>query len=253
MCTLLFAVDAHPRYRLVLAANRDEFYARPTAPAGWWSEAPHVLAGRDLQAGGTWLGVTRAGRWAGLTNVRDPKDVRPGAPSRGALVAEFLRGDAPAAAYLRSIEAARFVGFNLVVGDADGTWYLSQGEGVPRRLAPGVYGVSNARLDTPWPKVERGKAGLRALLARPEVDAGALLDLLADPTRAADEALPDTGVGLELERALSPLFIAMPGYGTRSSTALRIEAGGAAVASLRESTVRPGAPAEVVEFAFAVG
>lgn len=251
MCTLLFAVDAHPRYRLVVAANRDEFYARPTAQAGWWADAPGVLAGRDLQAGGTWLGVTRAGRWAGLTNVRDPSDVRVGAPSRGALVADFLRGDVPPEAYLRSIAHARYAGFNLVVGDLGGAWYMSQKSGVPERLGPGVYGVSNARLDTPWPKVERGKAGLRALLARPEIGADALLDLLADPTRAADDALPDTGVGLELERALSPLFIAMPGYGTRSSTALRVEVGGAA--SLREATVRPGAPPEVVEFAFTAG
>lgn len=248
MCTLLFAVDAHPRYRLVVAANRDEFYGRPTAAAHWWPDAPQVLAGRDLQAGGTWLGVARDGRWAALTNVRDPRDIRPGAPSRGALVAEFLRGDAPADAYLRSIAPGRYQGFNLVAGDPDGVWYLSQKEDAPRRLAPGVYGVSNAQLDTPWPKVERGKAGLRALLGRAEIGADELLALLADRSPAADEALPDTGVGLELERALSPLFIAMPGYGTRSSTALVVEAGGAV--RLRELTVRPGAEPDAVEVGF---
>jgi len=248
MCTLLFAVDAHPRYRLVVAANRDEFYARPTAAAGWWDDAPDVLAGRDLQAGGTWLGVTRGGRWAALTNIRDPKDVRVGAPSRGALVAEFLRGDAPPADYLRAIEAGRYAGFNLVVGDAEATWYLSRRSDAPRRLAPGVYGVSNGLLDSRWPKVERGKASLRALLARPEIDADALLSLLADASPAADAELPDTGVGLALERALSPLFVEMPGYGTRSSTALVIEAGGAAL--LRERSVRPGAQPDVVEVRF---
>lgn len=248
MCTLLFAVDSHPRYRLVVAANRDEFYARPTAAAGWWDDAPDVLAGRDLQAGGTWLGVTRGGRWAALTNIRDPKDVRVGAPSRGALVAEFLRGDAPPADYLRAIEAARYAGFNLVVGDAEATWYLSQRSDAPRRLAPGVYGVSNGLLGDPWPKVERGKASLRALLARPEIVAEALLSLLADASPAADAELPDTGVGLALERALSPLFVEMPGYGTRSSTALTIEVGGAAL--LRERSVRPGAQADAVEVRF---
>lgn len=248
MCTLLFAVDAHPRYRLVVAANRDEFYARPTEAVRWWPDAPDVLAGRDLQAGGTWLGVTRGGRWAALTNIRDPKDVRVGAPSRGALVAEFLRGDAPPEDYLRAIEARRYPGFNLVVGDADGTWYLSQRSDALRRLEPGVYGVSNGLLGAPWPKVERGEASLRALLARPEIGAGELLALLADPTPAADAELPDTGVGLALERALSPLFVAMPGYGTRSSTALLIEVGGQAL--LRELSVRPGAQPDVVEVGF---
>lgn len=250
MCTLLFAIEAHPRYPLVVAANRDEFYARPTAAARWWPEAPWIFAGRDLQAGGTWMGVTRSGRWAALTNVRDPRADRRAAPSRGALVADFLREDAPAEAYLRSIDRDRYVGFNLVVGGPDGAWYLSNQEAGPRPLGPGVYGVSNARLDTPWPKVARGKAELRGLLALPELSVDGLLALLADPTPAPDEALPDTGVGLALERALSPLFIATPGYGTRSSTALLVDAAGRVVCHEQTS---PGANAGSAEAGFCLG
>jgi uncharacterized protein with NRDE domain len=249
VCTLLFAVEVHPRYPLVVAANRDEFYGRPTAPARWWADAPWIFGGRDLSAGGTWMGVTRGGRWAALTNVRDPRAERAGAPSRGSLVADFLREDAPPAAYLRSIAAGRYVGFNLVVGDADGAWYLSnQEDDGPRPLAPAVYGVSNAGLDTPWPKVERGKAELRGLLALPEPSVEGLLALLADPTPAADAELPDTGVGLALERALSPLFIATPGYGTRSSTALLVDAGGFVVCHERQTG--PGANAVSAEAGF---
>jgi uncharacterized protein with NRDE domain len=240
VCTLLFAVGAHPHYPLVVAANRDEFYGRATVAAHWWPDAPWIFAGRDLAAGGTWMCVTREGRWAALTNVRDPGAERAGAPSRGALVADFLREDAPPERYLRSIAAERYVGFNLVVGDADGAWYLSNQEAGPRPLAPGVYGVSNARLDTPWPKVVRGKAGLSRLIALPRPTVEGLLALLADPTPAPDAELPDTGVGPELERALSPLFIAMPGYGTRSSTALLVDAGGFAVCAEQQAGANAG-------------
>lgn len=249
MCTLLFAVDVHPRHSLVVAANRDEFYARPTAPAGWWPEAPQVFAGRDLQAGGTWLGVTREGRWAALTNVRDPADVRLNARSRGELVAEFLRGSAPPGAYAAALEGPRYAGFNLVVGDASGVWYMSNktSDG-PRRLGPGVYGISNAGLDTPWPKVVRGKAGLAGLLAAGSVEVEAIMRLLADATPAPDAALPDTGVGLELERALSPLCIAMPGYGTRVSTAVLVGRDGWTLC--REQATVPGPHPAIAEVKF---
>lgn len=250
MCTLLLAVEADPRYRLLVAANRDEFYARPTAPAGWWADAPEVFAGRDLRAGGTWFGVTRTGRWAALTNVRDPKDIRPGTPSRGALVAEYLRGNAHPEAYLAGVEGERYQGFNLVVGDEDGVWYMSNRTGARRRLSPGVYGISNAGLDTPWPKVERGKAGLRAWLADPAGEVAGLMALLSDCTRADDAALPDTGVGRELERALSPIFIAMPGYGTRASTVLLVRRDGWTVC--REQATGPGPQPTVAEVGFAV-
>ena len=231
MCLILLAHRAHPLYRLVVAANRDEFYARPTAPAAFWTDAPHVLAGRDLQGGGTWMGVTRAGRFAAVTNYREVAPPPPDAPSRGELPGGFLRGDQAPEAYLRSLEvrAGAYAGFNLLVGDGEALGYLSNRGGVARMLAPGVYGVSNALLDTPWPKVERGKAGLREVLAEGgEIDPDALLRLLAESEPAPDALLPDTGVGRERERVLSSLFIASPGYGTRASTVLLVRHDGRA-------------------------
>lgn len=229
MCLILFAYHTHPRYELVLAANRDEFYARPTLPMAFWEDAPDLLAGRDLEAGGTWLGVTRQGRFAAITNYRDPANMRPKAPSRGALVSDYLRGDAAAWDYLVCLapHAADYNGFNLLLGDAEGLFYYSNQQGTPRALAPGLYGLSNHLLDTPWPKVERGRRGLAALLkADPEPSGDALLELLANRAWATDAELPNTGVSREWERALSPLFIETPGYGTRSSTVLRIAAEG---------------------------
>lgn len=227
MCLILFAYDAHPEYRLVLAANRDEFHARPTAPAAPWEDAPWVVAGRDLRGGGTWLGVTRRGRWAALTNYRDAREHAPDAPSRGHLVADYLLGEEPPAAYLAAVHsgAEAYNGFNLLVGDRESVhWYSNRAAGGGRPLAPGVYGLSNHLLDTPWPKVTRGKEALSRILSgagRAEPDA--LLELLLDGTYAADHELPDTGVGIERERMLSSLFIASPEYGTRSSTALLID------------------------------
>ena len=243
MCLILFAYDAHPDYRLVLAANRDEFYERPTAPAAPWEDDPRVVAGRDLRGGGTWMGATRQGRWSALTNVRDPREFdRPG-PSRGHLVADFLRGEAAPEAYLDALRprAAEYNGFNLLVGDPDSAWWLSNRGGPGKRLSPGLHGLSNHLLDTPWPKVERGKRALGRLLE----DAGTLepdllLELLLDRTFAADHELPDTGIGLERERMLSSLFIVSPDYGTRSSSALLIDRAGRCL--LVERTYERGGP-----------
>ncbi len=224
MCLILFAYGIHPRYRLILAANRDEFYARPSAAAAFWDDAPNLLAGRDLQDGGTWLGITRRGRFAALTNYRDPASLRAEAPSRGRLVGDYLRGRAAPADYLDEIRsgAHAYNGFNLLVGDAHSLhWFSNRGRSVS--LSPGLYGLSNHLLDTPWPKVERGKAGLAALLDRGgDPEAEDMLTLLADRTRPADADLPDTGVGLEWERVLSSIFITSPVYGTRSSTVLKV-------------------------------
>jgi len=223
---LAWQVD--PARPLVVAANRDEFYARRAAPAAFWSDAPQILAGRDLQAGGTWLGVTRGGRFAALTNVREPGlPAPPDAPSRGQLVADFLRGSGAPEDYLGGLRPAAYAGFNLVIGDRASLWYLSNRAGPARRLGPGVYGVANAALDSPWPKVARGRERLAALVAGGEPGTRALLDLLADPTPAADVELPDTGVGLAMERMLSPLFIASAVYGTCCSTALAMNRDGA--------------------------
>lgn len=227
MCLIALALDAHPSYRLVIAANRDEFYARPTAPADWWVDAPDVLAGRDLREGGTWMGVTRTGRVAAVTNYRDPGLAQlADAPSRGALVADFLRGGADAEAYANDLagRAARYNGFNLLVGDDGGLFYLSNRAQGVRRLEPGIYGLSNALLDTPWPKVVRAKGAMADALAAAEGDGwdARLWEALADRVIAADDALPDTGVGAERERLLSAPFIRTDVYGTRASTVLTI-------------------------------
>ncbi|HZG41816.1 MAG TPA: NRDE family protein, partial [Longimicrobium sp.] len=203
MCLIVLAVDRHPRHRLVAAANRDEFYARPTAPAAWWSDAPDVLAGRDLREGGTWMGVTRDGRFAAITNYREMTPPRT-APSRGALVADFLRGAMEAGEYAEDVAArgAAYNGFNLLAGDGEGVFYVSnRAEGV-RRLEPGVYGLSNALLDTPWPKVLRARAAMRSALSSTGADGweSGLWEMLGDRVIAADDHLPDTGVGADRER-----------------------------------------------------
>ena len=225
MCLILFAWKMDQNFPLVLAANRDEFYERPSAPADFWDDAPDLLAGRDLRDGGTWLGITREGRVAALTNYRDPASLKIGAPSRGMLVSDYLRGRENPGAYLGRIapEADRFNGFNLLVGDTDELFCFSN-RGARERLQPGIYGLSNHLLDTTWPKVAQGKRVLKALLqAEKGVPPEALFALLADRTRSPDDRLPDTGVGLEWERILSPLFIESPAYGTRSSTVLLID------------------------------
>lgn len=225
MCLILFAWKMDEDFPLVLAANRDEFYERPSAPAAFWEEAPDLLAGRDLQEGGTWLGVTTKGRLAALTNYRDPASLKIGAPSRGRLVSDYLRGGEIPEAYLRRIAsgADHFNGFNLLVGDPGGLFCYSN-RGARERLDPGVYGLSNRLLDTPWPKVERGKAALSALLkGKKDLSPEGLFALLADRTRPPDDRLPVTGVGLAWERVLSPLFIESAVYGTRSSTVLLID------------------------------
>lgn len=252
MCLILLAWHAHPDYALVVAANRDEFFARPTAPAAFWPESPHVLAGRDLQAGGTWLGMTRNGRFAALTNFRDPARNKAGAPSRGELVSRFLTGFITPAAYLDVLESCAdlYSGFNLVFGDPDGLWCFSNcGEG-ERQLWPGVYGLSNHLLDTPWPKVARGKSALNtAICALP--DETPLFALLRDDSIAPDEALPRTGVSLEWERLLSAAFVSSPGYGTRSATVLLMDAAGN-VRFIEQEFLPDAQPGERREFAFAV-
>jgi uncharacterized protein with NRDE domain len=223
MCLVLLAWQAHPRWRLVVAANRDEFHARPTAPAAWWDDHPEVLAGRDLEQGGTWMGVTRGGRFAAVTNFREPLPPRPGAPSRGRLVADFLLGGVPSLAFLAGLMpfAGAYNGYNLLLMDGRTLAWGSNRAPMARTLPPGVYGLSNHLLDTPWPKVELGKADLReALAAPPEELEGRLFASLARRDPAPDAELPQTGVGAERERALSSAFIDTPEYGTRCSTVL---------------------------------
>ncbi|MEL6770225.1 MAG: NRDE family protein [Bacteroidota bacterium] len=238
MCFIVFEWQPDAR-RLTLASNRDEFYERPTEPAHFWAEGTPansddtgLLAGRDLRGGGTWMGLTRAGRWAALTNVREPQRPVENAPSRGDLVADYLRGHASPETYARAVSerGEAFNGFNLLLGEVSQRrselWYVSnRAEGL-RRLDAGRYGLSNAALDTPWPKVVRGKAHLaRVLDTHEEPVDEALLAALADTTQAPDGALPNTGVGLDWERRLSPIHIASEAYGTRAASVLQIHDG----------------------------
>lgn len=229
MCLALFAYHTHPRYRLILAANRDEFYHRPTAAAAFWADDPDVLAGRDLEKGGTWLGITQNGRIAVITNYREGGANRADARSRGLLVSGFLQGNERPAEFLEKLkpEDGAYNGYNLIVGTCNELHYHSNRTGEIRRLHDGVYGLSNHLLDTPWPKVKRSKETLFGLL---DQDGQALIDglfdMLADHSRPEDGQLPDTGSGMEWERLLSAAFIASPDYGTRSSTVVLIDKAG---------------------------
>jgi uncharacterized protein with NRDE domain len=225
MCLVLIALDSHPEFSLILGANRDEFYDRPTAPAAFWPDAPSVLAGRDLKAGGTWLGVDRRGRLAAVTNYRQGEREPPAARSRGRLVSEFLTDNTGALEHMERVqsEASLYNGFNLIAGDSGGFFYYSNREGRIRKLAPGVYGLSNHLLDTPWPKVTAKKSAFGALLKGNASELTEdLFALLSDRSRPADALLPSTGVGPEWERLLSSAFIASDDYGTRSSTVVLV-------------------------------
>ncbi len=225
MCLIFLSIQDHPRYKLIIAANRDEFHRRKTAPADFWKEAPDVLAGRDLEANGTWLGISRKGQISLLTNYRDPKNIDPAAPSRGHLVSDFLQKEILGESYLKEVEkrGKQYNGFNLMAGKSADLWYYSNYAQGVQRLAPGFHGLSNHLLNTPWPKVERGKAMLRPILKQPVIRPVELFEFLYDERRAPDDKLPDTGIGLERERALSSMFIKSSGYGSRCSTAVLID------------------------------
>lgn len=229
MCTIVFAWRCHPRYSLLLASNRDEFHSRPTAPADWWAAPPEIFGGRDLEGGGSWLALDRRGRLAALTNYRklDPRDAD--RRSRGLLVRDYLEGEDDAAAFADTVHrgGADHAGFNLLLRDADRFCYVSNRAPGVRDLPPGLYGLSNHLLDTPWPKVLLGKARLQALLERPEIGTEDLLAVLNDRTVPDDDRLPDTGIGLEKERLLGACFIVSPDYGTRAATAVIVDADGA--------------------------
>ena len=224
MCLIVLAYNVHPLYRLILAANRDEFYERPSAPADFWEDQPQVLAGRDLKEGGTWLGITRRGKFAAITNYRDPASWKNNAPSRGKLVRRYISGSQDAENYIKKIssQADKYNGFNLILREGSDLFVFSN-RGEKLKLKPGIYALSNHLLNTPWPKVSRSKKLLKAALEKKgdELEE-ALFVLLADRHIPADNRLPATGIGLEWERVLSSIFITSPGYGTRSSTILLI-------------------------------
>jgi len=219
MCLITLAWRAHARHPLVVASNRDEWRDRPAEPAHWWPDHPDLLAGRDLQAGGTWMGITRNGRFAAVTNFRDPSDRRTTARSRGGLVTEYLLGDAEPGAWLADLmhHAGEYNGFNLVLGDGESLWYFGSREGLARPIPPGVHGLSNHLLDEPWPKVVRACAAMQAAI-EVEDPVPALFDALSDREGAPDASLPATGVGLAWERRLAAALITGADYGTRAST-----------------------------------
>lgn len=226
MCVIAFAWNAHPRWRLLLVGNRDELHARPSAALTRWPGSPGILAGRDLEAGGTWMGLVESGRVAVVTNVRNPAAPAGGA-SRGWLVTDFLRGTDSAARHAEALaaEAAGYHPFNLLLFDAAAAWFVSNAPTTRvAEITQGVHGLSNGDLDAPWPKVRRATAALRSFLAdggrQPFVD---LLDAFADERTAPDGLLPDTGVGIALERRLSPVFVRDPRYGTRATTLVALE------------------------------
>ncbi|MBS1139597.1 MAG: hypothetical protein H6R13_1050 [Proteobacteria bacterium] len=224
MCLIVVGWRVHPDYPLVVAANRDEFYARPTAAMARWPDVPQVIGGLDLEAGGTWLGITDIGRFAAVTNVREPGMTK-GLRSRGALTRNFLTTTVAASEYASQIDYAQYSGFNLLLSDNDSLVYCSNREDEPRTLAPGVYGLSNQLLDSPWPKLLQARERFaEALPGLP--DESAFFDLLSDQSIVADKNLPSTGVPIEWERLLSAIFVKSETYGTRASTLVWQDAGG---------------------------
>jgi uncharacterized protein with NRDE domain len=228
MCLILIAHQMTEQMPLLVLANRDEFYSRPTAAAERWDDSPGLIAGRDLASGGTWFGACGS-RWASVTNIREGVRGREShSRSRGWLVRDYLMGGLSPAEFLTSIKSTRtdFAGFNLLLGNGKELWYSSSRDVQTKALDPGIYGLSNHLLDTPWPKVIRAKEGFSSLLGKTGFSHAEAFALLADTTRAADEDLPDTGIPLDWERALSAIFITMPEYGTRCSTLLLAGADG---------------------------
>ena len=232
MCLIAFAWRVHPRYPLVFAANRDEFLDRPSARADFWTDAPEVLGGRDLEKGGSWFALDHRGRWAAVTNYREGKRAPESARSRGALIGDYLRGAQTASACAASVQAqaAAFPGFNLLVADSADLFYLSNRDSGPVAVSPGIHALSNGHLDTPWPKVRKARERLSTLMdADQETLTTGLFELLFDRAQAPDHELPQTGVGLDWERTLSAPFIVSEGYGTRASTVLLIDREGKAL------------------------
>lgn len=231
MCVIAFAWNAHPRWRLLLIGNRDEAHARPSAPLQRWDAAPDLIAGRDLEAGGTWMGVREPDRACVVTNVRDPRAAKDRA-SRGWLVTDFLQGGDSAAHHAAAMApiATRYRPFNLLLFDAEAARFVSNDPGVrARTIADGVHGLSNGDLDAPWPKVRRVTSRLQDWLASREEDFAPLFAAFTDETRAPDESLPDTGVGIELERTLSPVFVRGERYGTRATTLIALARDGGGI------------------------
>jgi len=226
MCLILFSYKTHPRYKLIIAGNRDEFYARPTKPADYWEDHREIMAGRDMEAMGTWMGMnTKSGDMAMLTNYRDLANLKSVAPSRGSLVSDFLINDSFPEEYYEALRPtlSEYNGFNLVLGSPDSLSYFSSEFNGLKSLAPGIYGLSNALMNSPWPKVQKGKMKIEAITEERHFEVEHLFEAMRDDELADDKHLPDTGVGLEKERMLSPMFIKSPQYGSRCTTVILVD------------------------------
>ncbi|MEN8120253.1 MAG: NRDE family protein [Bacteroidota bacterium] len=225
MCLILFSYKSHPFYKLILASNRDEFYKRPTAPLSKWANT-NILAGQDKLNNGTWLGITTSGKISAITNYRDMSNIIDNAPSRGLLVSNFLDNDKSPLNYLEKMSksASDYNGYNLIVGDKTGMYYFSNIKNKIEKLEPGMHGLSNSFLNTPWPKVKNGKKEFERIIGQEkEISIDEIFELLSDTTQPPNDELPDTGVGIEWEKALAPIFIKTEVYGTRASSIITID------------------------------
>lgn len=240
MCLIAFSYKQHPQYPLVFAANRDESYNRPSRAARFWDENPNILAGKDLEAGGTWLGINKRGAFSAITNYRDPSISKENPPSRGKLVLDFLQADEPPQTYLSNLQsrADQYMGFNLLAGSLDELGYYSNQQDNILLLDEGLYGLSNHLLETPWPKVRRAKDKMRTIISNKNIAPEPLFDLLADDREAPVEELPDTGIPKDIEKKVSPIFIKSDGYGTRCSTVLLVDHNGEV--TFAERRFKPG-------------
>ncbi len=225
MCLINLAINYNLDYKLIFIANRDEFYDRPSAAASFWKDNPDILAGRDLKEGGTWMGISRKGLFAAITNYRDLSNLKDEAPSRGIIVSEYLSGSYSSEQFAEQLiqSSDEFNGYNLVFGSVNELYYFSNQTKTVIKLNPGIHGLSNHLLNTPWPKVERSKNHFKKIISKEEFSVYELIDILSDKTIAEDNTLPDTGVGIELERILSPVFIESSKYGTRAMSVVMVD------------------------------
>lgn len=252
MCVLAFAWRDRVDYPVVIAGNRDEFHERPTTPAHWWTDHPDVLAGQDLMGGGTWMGLSRSGRFAVVTNIRERAGAGPSEPpSRGSLVTDFLASPLDPTAWGATVRPDAYSGFNLIYGDLDGAHYLSNRDPAPREFAPGVYGLSNHLLDTPWPKLVKTRERIAGCLHSETVQVADMFEVLSDTGLAGEDELPETGLPVQWERRLSSVFIVGEDYGTRASTVMMIGADGVAYFEER-GFGRAGRPLDVRRFEFSI-
>lgn len=228
MCLINFNIGSHDKYKMIIAANRDEFYSRPTAPVHYWEDHPNILGGRDLKAQGTWLAVSKSGKIGALTNIRTPEEMTAEAKkSRGELVVNYLLSEKSPKEYLTALagHSSDYAGFNLLTGTPDELYYMNNYDNKISRVTDGTHGLSNEYLDTPWPKVVIGKEQLDKVISEDDIDIDALFSLLRIDTKAADDVVQQTGVDAGLEKKLSPLFIDIPDfdYGTRCSTVVLVD------------------------------